>query len=193
MSCVNRIAGSALFPTSAPPRTASAASARLSRALLKRSEVLWNLKGEVRSTFPAPASLLDAGAERLAQLRLGMGRHSKIIAAAERICDGRLDLERLSHPQVCYAEAKRRLMVCYGIGEKIADCIALFALDKTEAFPVDTWVEKAMAKYYPYSRQLSGEELVMWAQDRFGKYSGYANQLLFHELWHSRNRRPVGT
>ena len=151
------------------------------------------LEGEDRRTFPTPTSLLEAGVESLAQLRLGMNRHSKIIAAAERIRDGRLDLEYLSQPQVCYAEAKRRLMVCYGIGEKIADCVALFALDKTEAFPVDTWVEKALAYYFPCSRQLAGEELVLWAQDRFGKYAGYANQLLFHELWNSRSRRPEGT
>ena len=149
------------------------------------------LEGEVRYTFPSQDLLLDTGLARLAQLGLGMDRHAKIIAAAERIRDGRLDLEYLSQPHVCYAEAKRRLMVCYGIGEKIADCIALFALDKTEAFPVDTWVEKAMAYYFPASRQLAGEELVMWAQDRFGKYAGFANQLLFHELWHSRNRRSA--
>ena len=151
------------------------------------------LEGEERRKFPTPVLLLDEGVERLEELRLGMDRHTKIIAAAERIRDGRFDLEYLSQPQVCYAEAKRRLMVCYGIGEKIADCIALFALDKTEAFPVDTWVEKAMAHYYPYSRQLAGEELVMWAQDRFGKYAGYANQLLFHEQWHLHNRRPAET
>ena len=30
-------------------------------------------------------------------------------------------------------------MGCYGVGDKVADCIALFALDKTEAFPVDVW------------------------------------------------------
>ena len=150
------------------------------------------LEGEVRRTFPTPAMLLDAGVERLVQLRLGMDRHLKIIAAAERIRDGRLDLEHLSRPQVCYAEAKRRLMVCYGVGEKIADCIALFALDKTEAFPVDTWVEQAMALYFPCSRELAGEELVIWAQDRFGNYAGHANQLLFHEMWHSGNRRLAG-
>lgn len=151
------------------------------------------LEGEVRSTFPTSALLLDAGVEQLAQLRLGMDRHSKITAAAERIRDGRLDLEQLSEPQVCYAEAKRRLMVCYGIGEKIADCIALFALDKSEAFPVDTWVEKALAHHYPQSRLLAGEELVMWAQDRFGKYAGYANQLLFHEQRDMQNYHSVGT
>ena len=84
---------------------------------------------------------------------------------------------------MCYAEAKRRLMGCYGIGDKIGDCIALFALDKFEAFPVDVWVARATARYFPRQTQPTGDELVMWAQDRFGKYAGYANQLLFHEQY----------
>ena len=151
------------------------------------------LEGEVRRTFPTPTSLLDAGVEQLAQLRLGMDRHSKIVAAAERVRDGRLDLEHLSQTQACYAEAKRRLMVCYGIGEKIADCIALFALDKIEAFPVDTWVEQAMAYHFPCSGELAGEELVIWAQDRFGRSAGYANQLLFHEQRNLHSNHSAGT
>ena len=137
------------------------------------------LDGETRHTFPTPKMVLKAGVRPLAELKLGLDRHSKIIAAAERIRDGRLDLHYLSQPQVCYAEAKRRLMGCHGIGDKVADCIALFALDKMEAFPVDTWVGKAMAGYFPCQKQPAGDELVMWAQDYFGKYAGYANQLLF--------------
>ncbi len=141
------------------------------------------LDGEMRHTFPTPEMVLEAGLEPLEALNLGLDRHSKIMAAAERIRDGKLNLRCLAQPQVCYAEAKRRLMGCYGIGDKISDCIALFALDKMEAFPVDTWVQKAMTCYFPCQKQPSGDELVMWAQDYFGKYAGYANQLLFHEQW----------
>ncbi len=139
------------------------------------------LDGEMRHTFPTPEMVLNDDVGRLKELNLGLDRHSKVIAAAERMRDGKLDLCYLARPQVCYAEAKRRLMGCYGIGDKVADCIALFALDKLEAFPVDVWVERAMARYFPCQRQPTGDELVMWAQDRFGKYAGYANQLLFHE------------
>ena len=149
------------------------------------------LDGEVRHTFPTPDVVLGGGAEPLAELGLGMDRHSKIIAAAERICDGRLNLHYLSQPQVCYAEAKRRLMGCYGIGDKVADCISLFALDKMEAFPVDRWVERAMAGYFPCQEQPTGDKLVMWAQDYFGEYAGYANQFLFHEQRGLYNPRPA--
>ena len=150
------------------------------------------LDGEVRHTFPTPSMVLEAGVEPLARLGLGMDRHSKIVAAAERIRDGRLDLCRLSQRDVCYAEAKRRLMGCYGIGGKVADCISLFSLDKLEAFPIDRWVERAMASYFPCREQPWGDELVMWAQDYFGKYAGYANQLLFHDQRESDNPRRVG-
>ena len=143
------------------------------------------LDGDVRHTFPTHDVVLEAGVDRLAALNLGLKRHEKIVDAAERIRDGKLDLRGLAEPGVCYAEAKRRLMGCHGIGDKIADCIALFALDKTEAFPVDTWVWRATERYFPPGEQPEGDELVMWAQDYFGKHAGYANQLLFHEAWES--------
>ena len=140
------------------------------------------LEGETRHAFPTPRQMLAAGAEPLGELKLGLDRPSKIVEAAERIGDGKLELDYLSQLEVCYAEAKRRLMGCRGIGGKVADCIALFALDKMEAFPVDRWIERAVARhYFPDQKPPSGDHLVMWAQDRFGKYAGYANQLLFLE------------
>ena len=139
------------------------------------------LDGDKRHTFPTPQMVLEAGEEALAGLKLGLNRHRKIVAAAARICEGTLDLDSLSQPGVCYAEAKRRLMVCDGIGGKVADCIALFSLDKLEAFPVDIWVRRAMACYFPGREPPPDDELIIWAQDRFGQYAGYANQFLFRE------------
>ena len=147
------------------------------------------LDGDERHTFPTVAKVLEAGMKPLEELNLGLQRHTKILSAAERIRDGSLDLQYLAQPGVCYAEAKRRLMGCYGIGAKVADCIALFALDKMEAFPVDVWVERAMATYFPSQKQPTDENLVMCAQDRFGKYAGYANQLLFHHQRSQDNPR----
>ena len=151
------------------------------------------LDGEVRSAFPTYDMVLEAGVEPLVNLGLGMDRHAKIFAAAQRIRDGRLDLGQLSQPDVCYADAKRRLMGCYGIGDKVADCISLFALDKPEAFPVDRWVERAMAHYFPDGEQPEGDDLAMWAQNHFGRHAGYANQLLFHEQRALDTSRSDGT
>ena len=148
-----------------------------------------DLDGEVRHTFPTPEMVIKAGMGPLTELKLGLNRHFKIIAAAERIRAGKLDLCYLAQPHVSYSGAKRGLMGCYGIGHKIADCIALFGLDKVEAFPADTWVKRAVAGYFPNQKQPAGDELVMWAQNYFGKYAGYANQLLFHEQRELENPR----
>ena len=101
--------------------------------------------------------LLERGVEPLAELGLGKDRHSNILAAAQRIRDGRLNLHHMAQPEACYAEAKRRLVGCYGIGDKVADCISLFALDKQGGVPVDRWVERAMEPYFPDGHQPYGD------------------------------------
>jgi len=46
-----------------------------------------------------------------------------------------------------------------GIGPKVADCICLFGLGHTEAYPVDTWMRKADAKYhFPLVHGIEGIE-----------------------------------
>ena len=141
------------------------------------------LDGEVRHAFPSPA-ILKAGEEKLAKMRLGLNRHAKIVAAAKRVCDDeldddKLDLKRLAQPQVPYAQANQELRKSHGVGPKIADCIALFALDKPEAFPADVWIRRALEAYFPGGKVPTNPKLVRWAQDRFGRNAGLASQLLF--------------
>ena len=138
-----------------------------------------NLGSDVRHTFPSPAEVLEAEEGTLARMRLGLNRHVKIVAAAKMICDGTLDLQHLAQSGVPYLQAKRELMKCYGVGPKIADCIALFALDKPEAFPLDTWIRRALDAYFGGRKHPADPGLVRWAQDRFGRNAGLASQLLF--------------
>ena len=106
------------------------------------------LNGDIRYTFPTPEAVLQAGPDSLREMRLGLDRHNKIFEAAQSVCMGKLDLPCLAHPETPYDEAKRQLMQCRGIGPKIADCIALFSLNKLEAFPVDTHVKKAATRHF---------------------------------------------
>ena len=138
------------------------------------------LGGDRRHAFPSVGRVLEVDEAGLAELKLGLDKHRKIVAAAREIADGRLDMEELARPDVHYGEARLRLMGCEGIGPKIADCIALFALDKLDAFPVDRWVRRAIGSRYFGGRVPSDEKLVAWALRTFGPYAGYANQLLFH-------------
>ncbi len=144
------------------------------------------LNGEVRYAFPTPERVLEADEEgKLENFDLGLSRVPNIRVAAKRICAGELDLGKLAQPDVCYDEAKRQLMECKGVGPKIADCIALFSLDKMDAFPVDSRVRTAVKAYYsvPGLEKKSTESIdraiVKWAQERFGPYAGYAEPFLY--------------
>ena len=142
------------------------------------------LNGDIRCTFPTPEAVLQAGPESLRAMRLGLDRHTKIIEAAQRVCMGELDLQRLAQPDTSYVEAKRQLMQCRGIGLKIADCIALFSLNKPRAFPVDRNIRDAIMASYPHSTiPKTVKPLARWAQKRFGDHAGYASQLLFQSQW----------
>ena len=137
-----------------------------------------NLDGEVRHTFPSAKRLSDAGEGFLRELGLGF-RAPYVIATANMVLAGALDLDELI--RLPYGETKGRLMECRGIGAKIADCIAVFSLEKLEAFPVDVWVRRALAEwYFPMQKKPPDKAMVEWAQGYFGKYAGYSQQYLFH-------------
>ena len=138
------------------------------------------LDGDVRFVFPTWKTVLCASVEPLEELRLGLDRHSRIFAAAERIHNCQLNLPVLAQCDVPYAEAIKQLGKCDGIGDKISNCIALFALDKTDAFPVDSRVWEAIKGCFPGGKRPHSDKVVVkWAQERFGECAGYANQFLY--------------
>ena len=146
------------------------------------------LNGDRRHTFPTAERLVADGAaeEKLAAMNLGLVRAPNIMAAARRVCEGELDLIALR--QQPYPEVMRTLMEGSrqhskpnGIGPKIADCVALFALDQMNAFPIDTHIRREVNDRYFHPAKLpSDAQVVKWAQEKFGPYAGYANQHLFH-------------
>ena len=141
---------------------------------------LLTLNGETRHTFPDPATVIDVGRDWLAQMGLGFERVPHAISqAAQRILDGSLDLRRLARPDIPYEEAVSQLTDLYCVGPKIANCVALFALDKTEAFPVDSRVRNTVKRLYPSLAHATDAEIITWAQDLFGPHAGYANQFLY--------------
>jgi len=127
--------------------------------------------------FPSPATVRDVGDERLRELRLGF-RAPYIVEAAERVADGRLPIYELR--EAGYEEARAALMGIKGIGEKVADCVLAFSLDKGEAFPVDRWIERALVQWYGMPENKNKSAAADWARDRFGTDAVYVNQYLFH-------------
>ena len=77
-----------------------------------------------------------------------------------------------------YAPAKQRLLTLPGVGEKIADCVLLFGLGHPEAFPVDTWMIKAMTRRYGLDGW-SPSQVAHFGRVHYGRTAGLAQQLLF--------------
>ena len=69
-----------------------------------------------------------------------------MVRTARYIAEGRCDLEGISSMR--YRDAKTELLKLFGVGEKVADCICLFALGHMEAFPVDTHIQQALDAHY---------------------------------------------
>ena len=138
------------------------------------------INGQARHAFPTPAQLGEAGEQELRRLGLGF-RAPYVDKTTRMVLDGRLDLASLV--DLSYLEAKSKLMECPGIGPKVADCIAVFSLDKLEAFPIDVWIRRALGEwYFPGEKPPPDRVLLEWAQAHFGRYGGYAQQYLFHGI-----------
>lgn len=87
-----------------------------------------------------------------------------------------------------YPQAHMMLCALPGIGPKVADCICLFGLGHTEAFPVDVHIHRAMRSLYPKSRLVTPERVKKFAQKKWGKNAGIVQQIIFE--WAKENLSP---
>lgn len=101
--------------------------------------------GTVFYAFPRPEALCALPEDELKKCNLGY-RSKYVVRAAKSVVSGDFPLEAI--PSMPYKKAKEELMKLFGVGEKVADCICLFALHHLQAFPVDTHIRQAMEKHY---------------------------------------------
>ena len=134
------------------------------------------VKGEGIDIFPDAQAILSAGEDVIRQCKTGF-RAPYIMDACNRFAAGLLDEKTLREAD--YEDCISVLKQVKGIGDKVANCVALFALDKRNAFPVDVWIKRIMETVY-FGREASAAEIMDFAKERFGEYGGYAQQYLFY-------------
>ncbi len=122
---------------------------------------------ESHYTFPTADALCKAGVNKIFDLKTGF-RAKYIYDAAEKVSSGKIDLSLIKN--MTTNEAIEYLMQIKGVGLKVASCTLLFGFNKTDAFPVDVWVKKVIAKYYPNGLDITS----------LGKYGGLIQQYLFY-------------
>jgi N-glycosylase/DNA lyase len=156
------------------------------------------IEGAEDYIFPTAQALASARVEDIERCDLPFGRREahEIQTIAKRTIDLGINLNELK--SLGYEEAKERLLSFYsgyGVGEKVADCVCLFALEKLEAIPIDVWIKRALLEYYPhlfdplFLRRVSSKRSLTSAEYRhlslvgrryFGEYAGYAQEYLYY-------------
>ncbi|MGN0620396.1 MAG: DNA-3-methyladenine glycosylase family protein [Porcipelethomonas sp.] len=96
--------------------------------------------------FPAASEMASETAESLGFLRSGF-RARYLVDAAQKTASGEINPDEIK--KLPLDEARKKLMTVKGIGPKVADCVLLFGMHRTDAFPVDVWIKRVMEQYYP--------------------------------------------
>ncbi len=157
-------------------------------------------EGEPFHTFPTADALAGASVAGLVACGLGY-RASFLRHISQAVAGGRVEFDKIE--ALPYLDARKLLLseafgqkVLLGVGPKVADCVLLYSFGKDESFPIDVWITKVLAEYYPrllgpvlrkkYLREgkvkLSPGDyakISQRARSHFGPYAGYAQQYLF--------------
>jgi N-glycosylase/DNA lyase len=130
-------------------------------------------------TFPTAERLAKVTEAELRACKMGF-RAPSLLKTSQMITAGEVDLQRLFSLNV--DQAHHELLRFRGVGNKIANCVLLFAYGFQQAFPVDVWVMKALKELYFPKRRPSAKRLARFTSTYFGPYAGYAQQYLFHYM-----------
>lgn len=110
-------------------------------------EIVQIAEAAERRAFPTAKRLDGVEEGDLAPLRAGF-RARYIADAVRRVNSGEIDFAEID--ALPLDKARERLKTIVGVGDKVADCVLLFAFRKLDAFPKDVWVKRIMAQYYPH-------------------------------------------
>ena len=154
-----------------------------------------------RYPFPLPTDIPNLATvvpPELVELPLGLDKDIKVCIAGLYHMNHAFDLlgEETSLEQVI-RELQDPL---WGVGDKTANCVALFSIEKLDAFPVDTHIYAGLECLYgtkdgfPKQRDPSrpnAKQVREWVEMErlFGPYAGYASQFLFADNY-PETRRP---
>ena len=129
--------------------------------------------------FPSVERIAACTEQELRDCKMGF-RAPNLLRTAKMIVADEVNLHRLHTLTV--EEARAELLKFPGVGNKIANCVLLFAYGFQQAFPVDVWVMKALRELYFPKRRVSEKRIARFTATHFGPNAGYAQQYLFHYM-----------
>ncbi len=150
---------------------------RISKRVGKRVE--WN--GTEYYLFPTVNELSQLSIANLRELGTGF-RDKRIFNTTQMILNNEINLKNLEKLDDT-EKIREELLKLDGVGEKVADCIMLFALKRFDSFPIDVWVRRVMNTLYIHNEdetKVSKKDIKETANNLFGDIQGVAQQYLFY-------------
>lgn len=126
-------------------------------------------------TFPDADVIALLTVKELDVIKSGF-RAKYIIDAAQKVISGEVDLEKI-YGMDTYS-AREYLKQIKGVGNKVADCILLFAYQKFDVFPKDVWTKKVLHDLYG----VEDKDFETFIVSHFGELAGFAQQYLFYYM-----------
>ena len=126
--------------------------------------------------FPQYKDLKDITEADLRECKVGF-RDRYLVDIISDIVENRLNVNYIF--EMNSEDSLRYLMSFRGIGMKVASCILLFAYQKYDVYPIDTWVKKYMDTNYGFEDEKKIKE---FCKEKYGKYSGLAIQYMFNGM-----------
>lgn len=130
--------------------------------------------------FPSLEKLSSLSISDFRNCKVGF-RDKYLYEIVNSINNSELDLEKIY--DMTGDEALNYLIGFKGIGMKVASCILLFAYQKFDVYPIDTWVKKYMKEDYNIEGEKNIREFTL---KTYKEYSGLAIQYMFN---YKRNKK----
>lgn len=130
--------------------------------------------------FPSIEDLSKLTVEDFRNCKVGF-RDKYLYGIMQDIVNKKLELNIIN--DMNSDEALKYLMSFKGIGMKVASCILLFAYQKLDVYPVDTWVKKFMKEDYNIE---GAKNIKEFTYNTYKEYSGIAIQYMFN---YKRNKK----
>ena len=123
--------------------------------------------------FPAVQAMAEAPVELYTAI--GAGYRDRYLK--ETACD-LLNFDLSVFDGMDSETARKQLLSFKGVGPKVADCIMLFGLQRSDVCPVDTWIKKVYHEYFEHGHKDS--EISKYFCELFGADVGLCQQYLFY-------------
>ena len=138
-------------------------------------KVLFN--GEEYYLFPSIDKLKELTVKDFRECKVGF--RDKYLY---NIVHSNIDLESINNMDS--TTALKYLKSYKGIGTKVASCILLFAYQKLDVFPIDTWVKKHM-------NETNEKKIRKYTMEKYKGYSGLVIQYMFNYERNANEQKRV--